>query len=157
MATEEEKNKNLIRLMNLMIAGMAKTLYDMFGDSAFAAMSEVGKTILEIMEKETGLQVTGEDPQEVLAKVGQIFVAEMGFVESFSATRAGKELTVTVHECQGWELTQSILKTGVEVPFTCPIMNVCQAALIRMGRPAQKAIAPIPETHGSTITFTLID
>ncbi|RWX43660.1 hypothetical protein VT99_13691, partial [Candidatus Electrothrix marina] len=62
-----------------------------------------------------------------------------------------------MHHCQGWNLTQSILKTGVEIPFTCPIMNVCQAALIRMGKPAQKAISPIPETHGSTITFTLIE
>jgi hypothetical protein len=36
-------------------------------------------------------------------------------------------------------------------------MNVCQAALIRMGHPARKQIAPIPESYGSTITFTLVD
>ena len=157
MITEEKKNRNLMRLMNLMIAGMAKTLYDMFDETAFAAMSEVGKTTLEIMEQETGLQVDEKEPEEVLDKIGRIFVEKMGFIESFTLSRNRNELTLTVNQCQGWDLTQSILKTGVEVPFTCPIMNVCQAALIRMGKPARKSISPLPETHGSTIIFTLMD
>ncbi len=157
MITEEEKNQNLMRLMNLMIAGMAKTLYDMFDETAFAAMSEVGRATLEIMEQERGLQIGEEDPQDVLEQIGRIFVQEMGFIESFNVTRKEDKLKVTVSQCQGWDLTQSILKAGVDVPFTCPIMNVCQAALIRTGNPVQKSISPIPETHGSTITFTLMD
>jgi hypothetical protein len=157
MATEEQKKKNMMRLMTLMISGMAKALYDLFGETAFAAMSEVGKTTLEIMEQEMGLEVDGEDPKEVITEIGRIFSDEMGFIETFSTTQDGNQNVHTLNHRQRWDLTQSILKTGVEVPFTCPIMNVCQAALIRMGRPAQKSIAPIPETHGSTITFTLID
>lgn len=157
MATEEQKNKNMMRLMTLMISGMAKALYDLFGETAFAAMSEVGRATLEIMEQEMGLEVDGEDPKDVITEIGRIFADEMGFIESFTTQQDGNQLSLTVNHCQGWNLTQSILKTGVEVPFTCPIMNVCQAALIRMGRPARKAISPIPETHGSTITFTLID
>ncbi|XOF34819.1 MAG: hypothetical protein ACL93V_05900 [Candidatus Electrothrix sp. YB6] len=157
MASEEQKKKNLMRLMNLMIAGMAKALYDLFGDTAFATMSEVGRTTLEIMEQEMGLEVEGEDPKDVLMEIGRIFADEMGFIESFSTEQEGNNLSLIVHHCQGWNLTQSILKTGIEIPFTCPIMNVCQAALIRMGKPAQKSISPLPETHGSTITFTLIE
>ncbi len=157
MVTEEQKKRNMMRLMTLMISGMAKALYDLFGETAFATMSEVGKTTLEIMEKEMGLEVDGEDPKDVIIEIGRIFVDEMGFIESFSAEQDGNKIALTVHHCQGWNLTQSIMKTGVEIPFTCPIMNVCQAALIRMGKPAQKSILPIPETHGSTITFTLIE
>ena len=156
MATEEE-NQKLMRMMSLMISGMAKALHDMFGDSAFAVMSEVGKTTLELMEKEMGLKVEGKEPEDMLAAIGRIFTESMGFVDSFSVSRDGKQLIVTVHHCQGWEMTQSVLKTGVEVPFTYPIMNVCQAALIRMGHPARKQIEPIPESNGSTITFTLVD
>ncbi len=156
MATEEE-NQKLMRMMSLMISGMAKALHDMFGESAFAVMSEVGKTTLELMEKEMGLKVEGKEPEDMLAEIGKIFTEGMGFVGSFSVDRTGKQLIVKVHHCQGWEMTQSVLKTGIEVPFTCPIMNVCQAALIRMGRPARKRIEPIPETHGSTITFTLME
>jgi chemotaxis protein CheY-P-specific phosphatase CheC len=157
MATEEQKKKNVMRLMTLMIGGMAKALYDMFGETAFATMTEVGKTTLEIMENEMGLEVDGENPKDVLTEIGRIFADEMGFIESFETTEDGNKLTLVVNHCQGWDLTQSILKTGVEIPFTCPIMNVCQAALSRMGRPVQKSIAPIPETRGSAITFTLID
>ena len=156
MATEEQKKKNVMRLMTLMIAGMAKALYDLFGETAFATMTEVGKTTLAIMEQEMGLEVDGEAPKDVLTEIGRIFTDEMGFIESFSTTEEGNVLTLTVNQCQGWNLTQSILKTGVEIPFTCPIMNVCQAALIRMGHPAQKKISPIPETRGSNIQFTLI-
>ncbi len=156
MATEEQKKKNIMRLMTLMIAGMAKALYDLFGETAFATMTEVGKTTLAIMEDEMGLEVDGENPKDVLTEIGRIFADEMGFIESFSTTENGNELTLTVNHCQGWNLTQSILKTGVEIPFTCPIMNVCQAALSRMGKPVQKRISPIPETRGSNITFTLI-
>ncbi|MEN8189387.1 MAG: hypothetical protein ABFS19_06030 [Thermodesulfobacteriota bacterium] len=156
MATEEQKKKNVMRLMTLMIGGMAKALYDLFGETAFATMSEVGKTTLAIMEQEMGLEIDGEDPNDVITEIGRIFCDEMGFIESFSTTTEGNAVTLTVNRCQGWNLTQSIMKTGVDIPFTCPIMNVCQAALIRMGKPAQKSIAPIPETHGSAITFTLV-
>ena len=157
MATEEQKKKNVMRLMTLMIGGMAKALYDMFGESAFAVMNEVGKTTLEIMEQEMGLEVDGENPKDVITEIGRIFADEMGFVESFTTEQDGSEITLSVHHCQGWDLTQSILKTGVDIPFTCPIMNVCQAALMRMGKPAQKSIAALPETRGSAITFKLID
>ena len=157
MATEEQKKKNIIRLMTLMISGMAKALYDLFGETAFATMNEVGKTTLTIMENEMGLEIDGEDPKDVLTEIGRIFTDEMGFIESFSTSQENNILTLTVNHCQGWNLTQSILETGVEIPFTCPIMNVCQAALSRMGHPVQKTISPIPETRGSNIQFTLID
>jgi hypothetical protein len=157
MATEDQKKKNIMRLMTLMISGMAKALYDLFGESAFATMNEVGKTTLEIMEKEMGLEIDGENPQDVLTEIGRIFADEMGFVESFTTSHEGNQLVLSVNRCQGWDLTQTIMKTGVEIPFTCPVMNVCQAALTRMGLPARKAIEPIHETLGSKITFTLID
>lgn len=156
MASEEQKKKNVMRLMTLMISGMAKALYDLFGETAFATMNEVGKSTLAIMEQEMGLEVDGEDPKDVLTEIGRIFADEMGFIESFSTEEKGNQLLLTVNHCQGWNLTQSIMKTGVDIPFTCPIMNVCQAALTRMGKPVQKTISPIPETRGSTITFTMI-
>ncbi len=157
MATEEEKKKNIMRLMTLMISGMAKALYDLFGETAYATMTEVGRTTLEIMENEMGLEVDGEAPEDVLTEIGRIFCDEMGFIESFSTAKEGNALVLTVNRCQGWDLTQSIMKTGVETPFTCPIMNVCQAALSRMGFVVRKSIVPIPETRGSSIYFTLLE
>ena len=157
MATEEAKKKNMMRMMTLMIGGMAKALYDLFGETAYATMSEVGKSLLSIMEDEMGLEVVGEDPQEVITEIGRIFTDEMGFVADFKVESTGNELSLIVDKCAGWNLTQSILKHGVEVPFTCPIMNVGQAALAKMGKHAQKKIEPRPEVRGSAITFTLMD
>jgi hypothetical protein len=156
--TAEAESRKQMRLMSLMIAGMAKSLHEMFGESALAVMSETGKSILEILEKEMGLKVEGKEPAAALAAIGKVFAEELGFVGSFAVRQEGSRLTVTVQHCQGWDMTQAVLKsTGMETPITCPIMNVCQAALIRMGRPARKSISPIPATHGSTITFTLVE
>ncbi len=157
MASEEEKKKNMMRLMTLMIAGMAKALYDLFGDTAYAAMGEVGKSLLTIMENEMGLEIDNENPKDVIMEVGRIFTDEMGFVADFRVEENGNEIALIVDKCAGWDLTQSILKHGVPVPFTCPIMNVGQAALLKMGKHAQKKIEPRPEVRGSTITFTMLD
>lgn len=157
MATEEQKKKNIMRLMTLMIKGLAKSLYELFGESAYATMTEVGKELLEIMEKEQGLEIAGENPKDVITEIGRIFCDEMGFIESFTVAEDGKSVSLSLNKCQGWNLTQEILKTGVDVPFTCPIMNVGQAALTRMGKVAHKKIEPIPETRGSKITFTYVD
>jgi hypothetical protein len=155
MASEEQKKQNLIRMKNLMIEGMAKALWDLFGESANATMIDVGKDILEIMENEMGLEVAGEDPKDVMTEIGRIFVDEFGYIESFSVEQNGNEITLKVDKCIGWNLTQAILKTGVDVPFTCPIMNVGQASLMRLGKPAHKKIEPRPDVRGSAITFII--
>ncbi len=154
MATEEQKKKNLFRMMSLMIAGMAKSLYELFGDTAFAAMNEVGKELVEIMENEMGLEIAGENPEDVLTEIGRIFADEYGFIASFKVEGDDNEMRLIVDGCQGWNLTQRILKTGVEIPFTCPIMNVGQAALMRMGKHAHRKIESRPEVRGSTIIYT---
>jgi hypothetical protein len=155
MATEEQKKQNLIRMKNLMIEGMAKALWDLFGESANATMIEVGKDILEIMEKEMGLEIAGENPKDLMTEIGRIFVDEFGYIESFQVEDQGGEVSLIVDKCIGWNLTQAILKTGVDVPFTCPIMNVGQAALMRIGKPAHKKVEPRPEVRGSRITFVI--
>jgi hypothetical protein len=157
MATEEQKKQNMMRIMTLMISGLAKALYELFGETAYATMSEVGKEILQIMEKEMGLELAGDTPKAVLTEIGRIFADEMGFIESFKVEGDGKELKLTVSKCQGWALSQKIAAQGVEFPFTCPIMNVGEAALLRMGKHAHRTITPIPATRGSTITYTFVE
>ncbi len=157
MATEEQKKKNLFRIMTIMLAGLAKSLYDLFGETAFATMNEVGKEILKIMENEMGLEISGENPKDVLTEIGRIFADEIGFIESFEVVENGNKMSLVVDKCQGWKLTQRILKTGVEIPFTCPIMNVGEAALLRAGKHAHRAITSRPEVRGSEIAFTFED
>lgn len=157
MATEEQKKANMMRLMTLMIGGMAKAIYDLFGDTAYATMAEVGKSLLAIMEDEMGLELDSDNPEEVIMEIGRIFADEMGFVADFNVKTEGNQILLSIDRCAGWDLTQSIAKHGVDVPFTCPIMNVGQAALLKMGKHAQKQITPREEVRGSVIAFTLLD
>lgn len=154
---DQAKKKNMLRMMTMMISGMAKTLYDLFGETAYATMGEVGKDILAIMEKEMGLEIAGEDPKVLLMEIGRIFTDEIGFIASYKVEEDGNALKLIVDRCQGWPLTQKIMEAGVDTPFTCPIMNVGQAALARIGKPASRTIDPVPETRGSVITFRFVE
>ena len=143
--------------MTMMLSGMAKTLYDLFGETAYATMGEVGKDILALMEKEMGLELAGESPTNVIMEVGRIFADEIGYVESFRVEEGDNTLSLIVDRCQGWNLSQKILKEGIDTPFTCPIMNVGQAALARIGKPASRTITPVPDKRGSIITFRFVE
>ncbi len=157
MATEEQKKKNLFRMSSMMIAGMAKALYDLFGEAAYASMYEVGKKLLKIMEDEMGLEISGEKPEDVLTEIERIFMDEYGFIASCKMEADDKGIQLLVDRCQGWKLTQKILKTGVEIPFTCPIMNVGHAALDRLGKKTRREINLRPEVKGCAIIYKFID
>lgn len=157
MVAAAAENKKMIPLMTLMIAGTAKALHDMFGESAVVVMSEAGKAALELLEQETGHNIEGQEPEQVLTEIGRIFTDRLGVVGSFAVSRKDRRLTVTIDHCHGWGLKQAVMKTGIDTPFICPIMNICQAALTRIGCPARKSIVPVPKTRGSTITFILAE
>ena len=155
MAAEEEKSRNLLRMTSLIIEGMAKTLYDMFGESALATMEQVGKDMLEIMEKEMGLELAGESPEDVLTEIGRLFEDEMGLIERFHLERNDKEISMGIDQCRAWDLDQRIKNHGVDIPFTCPVMNVGKGALRRLGMQAHRRIELKEDKPGCTIHFIL--
>jgi len=156
MATEEAKKKQMVRVFSLMIAGLAKGIYDVLDDSAYALMRGVGKDILEILQKEMGLEIKGEEPEDVLNELMRIWVDEIGFIEDANINKTDSGWVVTGHHCKGWNLTQKILASGVKEPFTCPIMNTMNAALEKMGIKTKMQITPQPETRGTQFTLTIV-
>ena len=154
MATEEQKMQQKIRVFGLMITGLAKGLYDVLDESAYALMKGVGKDMLEILQKEMALEIEGENPKDVLDELMRIWVDEIGFIEDPSVEETEAGWVVTGHRCKGWNLTQKILEQGVKEPFTCPIMNTMTAALDKMGVRVHMHIEPQPETRGTKFTLT---
>ena len=154
MATEEQKKRQLVRVFSLMIEGLAKGIYDLFEDSAYALMKTVGTDLLEIMQKEMGLEIAGEEPGDVLNELMRIWVDEIGFFEEGKVEETENGWIVTASRCKGWNLTQKILATGVKEPFTCPIMNSMNAALGKMNVKTHMHIEPVPDVRGTM--FTLI-
>lgn len=130
MATEEQKKARQLKLFNDMIFGFAKGLYDLFGDSAMATVDTIGEDILEEMEHDMGLEIHGEDPQDILTEIERLMVDEYGLVKS-----ARLVINPETHEidmiCEGCLLTKAsgdLRETGAP-PLTCVPMMMASAAL----------------------------
>ena len=156
MASEEEKKRQLVGVFSLMIEGLAKGVYDLFDDSAFALMRTVGNELLEVMQKEMGLEIEGENPTDVLNELLRIWVDEIGFFDDATVKEIENGWMIEGNRCKGWNLTQKILATGVKEPFTCPVMNTMNAALAKMDVKTRMHIEPIPETRGTRFTLTRV-
>jgi hypothetical protein len=126
----EQKKLRQLRLFNDLIFGFAKGLYDLFGDSALATVDTIGEDILEEMEHELGLEIHGEDPEDLLTEIERLLVDEYGLVKS-----ARLEMHPETHEidmiCEGCLLTKAtrdLDEAGVP-PYTCVPMMMASAAL----------------------------
>lgn len=157
MASEEQKKDNRLRLTNMALLSLASSTWDTLGDSAFAYSGAMGNRILEIMEKEMGLEIGGETPEDVMTEIGRIFVDEFGFAGDIDVAENGDgKFEVKVKNCVNRAFTDKLMAAGVEKPFICPIMNACQAALRRMDFKAHEDVEKWVEGKGSIITFEVI-
>ncbi len=128
MATEEAKKKNLARINAMIIYGLEKGLWDLFGESALATTNLIGNGMLELLEKSMGLEITGEDPQDILTEIGRLFVDEFGIATQFDATKADDNVRFIVHNCVLMQVEEDLVKAGIK-PFVCPYLNISAAAM----------------------------
>ena len=128
MATEEEKKRNLARINAMIIYGMEKGLWDLLGESALAMSATVGEGMLEIMEKSMGLEITGEEPQDILTEIGRIFVDEIGIAVKFDITTTEDKVDFVVEKCVLLNVEKDLVAAGVK-PFMCPYLNIAAAAM----------------------------
>jgi hypothetical protein len=157
MATEENKKENRLRLTNMALLSLAASTWDTLGDSAFAFSGPMGNHILGVMEKEMGLEIAGESPEEVMTEIARLFVDEFGFCSDIDVEASGDgHYQLKVKNCINRSFTDKLFEAGVEKPFICPIMNACQAALRRMGYKVHEDVQKWAEGSGSIITFKAI-
>ena len=130
MATEEEKKRNLARLNAMIIYGLEKGLWDLFGESALATTNTVGAGMLEILEKSMGLEIEGEDPQNMLTEIARIFVDEYGIALDFEAKQEGDHVSLRVDHCVLMQVEKDLVAKGIK-PFVCPFLNIAAAAMRR--------------------------
>jgi len=128
MATEEEKKRNLARINAMIIYGLEKGLWDLLGDSALAVSTTVGEGMLEVMEKTMGLEIAGEDPQDVLTEIGRIFVDEIGIALRFDITKEDTTVGLVVEHCVLLRTEEDLISAGIK-PFMCPYLNIAAAAM----------------------------
>ncbi len=157
MATDIEKKQNLIRLSNLSLAGVTKGVWDFVGESSLALSHSIGATIIRTMEKEMGLEISGENPKDVLQEISRIFVDEFGFASDIEVEENEQSYVLRVNYCVNRKLTDQLAAEGVEIPFICPAMNAAIAALDRMKIRVRHSVKKNSEKKGSIITLEKMD
>ncbi len=128
MATEEEKKRNLARINAMIIYGLEKGLWDLFGESALATTNTVGEGMLAVLEKTMGLEIAGEAPQDVLTEVGRLFVDEFGIATRFDIEKTDDEVDFMVENCVLMQVEKDLIEAGIK-PFVCPYLNIAAAAM----------------------------
>ncbi len=139
MATEEQKKVRMIRLFNMIIAGMAKGLYDLFGDAAIGIVGPIGEEILEEMEHQLGLEVHGEDPQTILTEIERLFIDEYGLIKDgkIEIHPETHEVDIITNGSVLWDACIALEDAGLP-PLACVEMMIAEAALRkRLGRKAK--------------------
>ena len=128
MATEEEKKRNLGRINAMIIYGLEKGLWNLLGESALALSATVGNGMLEKLEQTMGLEIAGEEPQDVLTEIGRIFVDEIGIAARFDITKTDENVDLIVEKCVLLNVEKDLVTAGVK-PFMCPYLNIAAAAM----------------------------
>jgi hypothetical protein len=117
----------------------------------------MGDSVLQVMEKEMGLELAGEDPEAVLMEVSRIFIDEFGFASDIEVQALDDEhFQLKVKNCVNRKFTDKLMEAGVEKPFICPIMNASRSALKRMGYKVHEEVEKWEEGKGSIITFSKV-
>lgn len=136
MATDEQKKARQLRLCNDILFGFAKGMYDLFGESALATVDEIGEDIIEDMEHELGLEIHGENPQEILTELERLLMDEYGMCRHANLKVEEHEVDVYVEGCMFWQATADLKANGIP-PYTCVPMMIAEAALHkRLGKKA---------------------
>jgi hypothetical protein len=157
MATEEDKKRNLARINAMIIYGLEKGLWDLFGETALATTNTIGNGMLEILEKSMGLEIAGEDPQDVLTEIGRIFVDEFGIATDFDIIKNDDNIDFEVKNCVLMNVEKDLISDGIK-PFVCPYLNIAAAAM-RKRMETKTRISKIEvntEAHTCNLQFQMI-
>lgn len=157
MATEEEKKRNLARINAMIIYGLEKGLWDLFGESAMATTNAIGEGMLTLLENSMGLEISGEDPQDMLTEIGRLFIDEFGIASQFDITKTGDDVDFTVENCVLLHVEKDLVEAGIK-PFVCPYLNISAAALRqRMGLKSRISKFDVDiENHRCLLQFQML-
>ena len=156
MATEEAKKDNRLRLASMYIVGLTGAIWDFVGDSALALRPQMGERMLQMLEKEMGLEIAGETPQDVMMEITRLFSDEFGFCGETEMETNGNTIVMKIKDSRDKVYAQAVAKAGVEKYFLSPILNSGLVALQRMGIKAQGDVELWEAGNGVIITIKML-
>jgi hypothetical protein len=109
MATETQKKDNLLQLTTMSLLSLTAGVWDTLGETSFALGNNIGTQLLEMMEKDTGLEIAGETPQDVMTEIGRIFVDEFGLAQDIDVAVENGHFELKVKQCVNFQLSTELL------------------------------------------------
>ncbi len=156
MATEQKKLENQARIAEIMLVALAAAIWDFVGESSAALSGQIGEEILNLLEKEMGVEIASEKPEDVLTEIGRVFVDELGFATAVEVKREGNCLMLIASGTITSGAVRKLQERGVTKDFVSPGLNTGLAALKRMGIKARGETMPSPKPGEMIIKFDLL-
>jgi hypothetical protein len=156
MATEQDKLAHRLRLWALTAMGMGIGVWDMVQESAVSLSPTIGSATLTELEKQLGLEIAGEKPEDILTELGRIFVDEYGYASEAKVERTGNSLRVTLCNAVGMPEFTNVQARGVEKMFFHPYFCTGLAALSRLGLKARGTVEINNAAKSQIVTFELL-
>ena len=110
--------------------------------------------VLEMMEKEQGLEVAAEDPLALGKEIERILVDEYGLAHEITIETDMVNTDIKVRSCNNTSFCDQLVASGVKTPFICPVMLATSAALRKIGYQGHAKIERWQEGKGSIVHFT---
>jgi hypothetical protein len=155
MATEEAKRNNTIQLMQLMLTGYTLGIWELVGESANALSPIIGNQLLGMVEKQLGLEIAGEKPENTLTELGRLFVDEFGFGTESKVEQTEKTIKITFINAAGVKEMAQMAQAGL-TPFGNPFMCTGLACLNRVGLKARGDVVADVKSNTVTVIFELL-
>ena len=124
------QSEQLLKMFNIFMYGVMSGLWDMFDESAVAAIGSTGAEMLELVEKANAVKIEGADAAEVLRNVPDLLVNKVGSMTNGEVTVEGNKASIACENCALQESTAMFEAQGIP-PFACLPLNIGAAALKR--------------------------
>ena len=128
MATELEKRNKLIEVEGISIYGLTLSLWELFGEASFATSQTMGEYLLTFLEAESGLEIEGENPENILKEVTRLLSDEVGLIDSGKSSIEGDRLSISCANCGSAQISNALEAQGVQ-PFYCPVYTIVSSAM----------------------------
>jgi hypothetical protein len=156
MATEQDKYANRARMWGMVVLAMTAGIWDMVEDSAVTLSPMIGATLLSLFEKNAGLEIAGDKPEQMLVELGRILVDEMGYATEAKVEGSDKTYKLTLINAVGLPEFKSLETKGITKPFSNPVYCTGIAAMNRLGFKCRGKIDIDVEKKTQVTTFELV-
>jgi hypothetical protein len=156
MATDQEKTSHRLRLWALTALGMTMGIWEMVEESATSLSPVIGENTLTELEKQLGLEIAGEKPEDILVELGRIFIDEYGWASEVKVVRTDKTIQANLLNAVGMPEFINVQDHGVEKLFSHPFLCTGLAALARSGVKARGMVELDKAAKSQIVTFELL-